>query len=214
MADIESICKSVSELSIQPSTFDCFVKTIEMSEYVQSCVSKTTRDNASISSLIDRHLSQSDCIKIGIAIEDVLRLFIKTYIARVKDIKEKNTKDKKEKDHLFIDEENKVVYYAEIKANLNLDTEKYHATINKCKYIHEELTTKYPDHTINMYLVGARYLHASEMSSAIHKKYSDIQSSLIGVNDYLMNLGYTGEILSFSLYRELLNKMVNNMFDK
>ncbi len=214
MADIESICKSVSELSIEPSTFDCFVKSIEMSEYVKSCFSNTTRDNASISSLIDRPLSQSDCIKIGIAIEDVLRIFIKTHIACVKDIKEKNKKDKKEKDHLFIDEENKVVYYAEIKANLNLDTEKYHATIHKCKHIHDELTTKFPDHTIKMYLVGARYLHASEMSTAIHKKYSVIQSNLIGVNDYLNNLGYTGKPLEFSLYRELLNTMVNNMFDK
>jgi hypothetical protein len=214
MSDIESICKSVSSLSIQPSTYDCFLQTIQMSEYVQSCFSKMTRDNASISSLIDRQLSQSDCIKIGIAIEDVLRLFIKTHIKGVKDIKQKNTKDQKEKDHLFIDEDNKIVYYAEVKANLNLDTEKYHATINKCKQIHEELSIKFPGNTIKMYLVGARYLHSSEMSNTIHKKYSAIQSSVIGVNDYLHNLGYKGDPLHSTMYRELLNKMADSMFDK
>lgn len=214
MTGIDDICVQVSELSIQPSTYDCFLNAIAMSDYVQSCFSKTTRDNASISSLIDRHLSQSDCIKIGIAVEDVLRMFIKTHIKGVKDIKERNTKNKKEKDHLFVNEHTRVVHYAEIKANLNLDTEKYNATIHKCLQIHEELSAQFPDYTINMYLVGARYLHASDISKPIHRKYSSIQGCLIGVNDYLMQLGYAGEPLSLTTYRELLNKMADNMFNK
>ena len=46
-----------------------------------------------------------------------------------KNIKEKNTKGKKETDHLFMDVNNKIIYYAEIKSNLNLDTEKSNETV-------------------------------------------------------------------------------------
>jgi hypothetical protein len=214
MSYTEELCNAVNALSIQNSTLDCFLETIAQSKYVQSCKSKKSKDKTSISSLIDRSLSQSDCIKIGIAIEDVLRNFIKNNISDIVDIKEKNVKNKKEKDHVFIDEANKVIYYAEIKANLNLDTEKYKATIAKCIDIHAELTSKFSGYIIKMYLVGARYLYAHEMSKAIHKKYSVIQGNLIGVNDYLSNLGYKGNLLNDDIYRTILNTMANSMFDK
>lgn len=214
MIDIDTLCSSVNELSIQHSTLECFLHTIQMSDYIQSCKSKTSKDPTSISSLIDRPLSQSDCIKIGIAIEDLLRRFITNNIDGIKDIKERNTKSRKEKDHIFINETDKVIHYAEVKANLNLDTEKYKATINKCIEINHELTTQYPDYTIKMYLVGARYLNSSEMSDAIRKKYSSIRGNLVGINEYIQSLGHTRELLEPDGYRVLLNEMVKAMFDK
>ena len=42
----------------------------------------------------------------------------------LKNIKSNTKKGDKETDHLFIDDLNKNIYYAELKSNLNLDTEK------------------------------------------------------------------------------------------
>ena len=38
--------------------------------YIQKCSTNKNRDETSLSYLIDRHLSQSDCIKLGIAMEN------------------------------------------------------------------------------------------------------------------------------------------------
>lgn len=43
----------------------------------------------------------------------------------------------------------KTIYYRELKANIELDTEKLPATIAKCKEIKEALKTIYPDYTID-----------------------------------------------------------------
>tara|TARA_Y100000389_G_C17396262_1_gene482704 strand:+ start:269 stop:697 length:429 start_codon:yes stop_codon:yes gene_type:complete len=99
------------------------------------------------------------------------------------DIKPKNSKHKKEKDHLFVDEENKIIYYAEIKGNLNLDTEKSKATVKKCIDIANDL--KCDEYTVKWCLVGVRYLSHDQIPNNIKNKYNDIQHNVIGVNDYL-----------------------------
>lgn len=78
-----------------------------------------------------------------------------------KNIKEKNTKGKKETDHLFMDVNNKIIYYAEIKSNLNLDTEKSNETVQKCLNIEKMLINKYFKYKIKMFLVGLRHLTSS-----------------------------------------------------
>tara|TARA_R110000824_G_scaffold52435_2_gene145475 strand:+ start:2058 stop:2693 length:636 start_codon:yes stop_codon:yes gene_type:complete len=55
---------------------------------------------------------------------------------------------KKDIDLLFCDPTKKIVYYYELKANINLDTEKLPATIEKVKMIEEYLKKEYPDHEI------------------------------------------------------------------
>jgi hypothetical protein len=214
MTDIDNLCVSVDVLSVKQSTLDCFIKTIASSKYVTSCTSKRNKDPSSISSVIDRILSQSDCIKVGIAIEDVLRLFVSTFIKNINDIKGKNIKGKKEKDHLFCDETSKIIYFAEIKANLNLDTEKCRATVKKCIDIHDELSLMYPNYTVKTYLVGARYLHSIDINKTILKKYDTIKNSIVGINDYIMKLGYEGEPLTDEEYCFFLNRMTDNMFEK
>ena len=52
--------------------------------------------------------------------------------SKLKNIKEKSEKDKKETDHLYKDEDKKIIHYAELKSNLDLDTEKSKVTVNKC----------------------------------------------------------------------------------
>ena len=56
---------------------------------------------------------------------------------------------KKDVDLIFKDENNKIIYYRELKGNIELDTEKLPATITKCKEIENSLKTTYLDYTID-----------------------------------------------------------------
>jgi hypothetical protein len=55
---------------------------------------------------------------------------------------------KKDVDLIFKDELNKIIYYFELKGNIELDTEKLPATIHKCKEIENSLKTRYLDYSI------------------------------------------------------------------
>jgi len=56
---------------------------------------------------------------------------------------------KKDVDLIFKDENNKIIYYRELKGNIELDTEKLPATITKCNEIENSLKTTYLDYTID-----------------------------------------------------------------
>ena len=56
---------------------------------------------------------------------------------------------KKDVDLLFKNKVTKTIYYRELKGNIELDTEKLPATIEKCKEIELSLKTSYPDYSIN-----------------------------------------------------------------
>jgi cysteinyl-tRNA synthetase len=118
----------------------------------------------------------------------------------------------KEKDHLFINTETKTIYYAEIKSNLNLDTEKSKSTTNKCIAIVDELQQKYPDYTIKMFLVGTRYFTRGDFPNPIVKKYKNIQNNLVGINDYLHELGIDNVFCNQPNYVKFLNSVVDAMF--
>ena len=56
---------------------------------------------------------------------------------------------KKDVDLIFQDEKKKIIYYRELKGNIELDTEKLPATISKCKEIGKSLAATYSSYTIN-----------------------------------------------------------------
>lgn len=56
---------------------------------------------------------------------------------------------KKDVDLIFRNQQTKIIYYRELKGNIELDTEKLPATVNKCKEIETVLTQTYPDYQIN-----------------------------------------------------------------
>jgi hypothetical protein len=56
---------------------------------------------------------------------------------------------KKDVDLIFKDENNKIIYYRELKGNIELDTEKIPAIISKCKEIENSLKSTYLDYNIN-----------------------------------------------------------------
>lgn len=56
---------------------------------------------------------------------------------------------KKDIDLIFKDDINKIIYYRELKANIELDSEKLPATISKCKEIEKFLQEKYNSYKID-----------------------------------------------------------------
>ena len=190
-----------------------FKKLINSNKYVINCVSNKEKDIHSLSYLIDSKLSQSDCIKLGTGMEKILSDLIIVNSTNLENIKPKNEKGKKEKDHLFKDENLKIIYYAEIKSNLNLDTEKCKSTSEKCSLLAKELQEEYPDYKIQMYLIGIRYYTKSLIPKIILDKYSSIKENVLGVNEYLeqMNIQYKFE--TENDYKQILNHLAKQMFE-
>lgn len=111
---------------------------------------------------------QSEKIQFGNRMGNMFSTFMMRN-TQYKNIKEKNSKGKKETDHLFMDMKNNIIYYAKLKSNLNLDTEKSTETVQKCLQIEKELTEKYSKYEIKMFLVSLRHLRSSAIRKEIKK---------------------------------------------
>ena len=188
-------------------------KLVDANAYIQGSVSNKTKDMNSLSSLINRDLSQSDCIKLGTGIEKVL---VDCVLAQqnhvLVNIKQKNKKGVKERDHLFKDEVNKTIYYAELKSNLNLDTEKCKSTSAKCIQIVDELKKEFIDYHIELSLVGLRYFHTKDIPKIISNKYVSIQDNVVGINEYMGKLKVYPGFQSEEKYKDFLNYVADSMF--
>ena len=192
-------------------TFEDLLSCIHENNYIKNSCSNNKKDFNSLSYIVDRNLSHSDCCKLGVGIEKVLLDFI-LKSSSLKSIKEKNQIGKKEKDHLFCDENEKVIYYAELKSNLNLDTEKSRSTYKKCLSIVEELQTQYPEYTIKWCLLGCRYVNSHEIPTFIQKKYTEVHDNLFGINQYLNMLNIQIELTEVS-HKFIINEVANKMFE-
>lgn len=74
---------------------------------------------------------------------------------------------KKDVDLLFKDENNKIIYYRELKGNIELDTEKLQATISKCKYIESSLKSKYLDYSVNCGILNWSVYNRKKLKAGI-----------------------------------------------
>lgn len=195
----------------QHNTLLEFSSLIENNSYIKNCKSNKKKDINSLSYLIRRELSQSDCIKLGTGLEKIFYDIVLQYTNLI-DIKPKNKKGKKEKDHLFCDEINKIIYYSEFKSNINLDTEKSKSTYQKCLNIVNELEEKYSDYTIKWGLVACRYISNVAIPNKLKHKYVIIKKNLFGINDYLNLLNINKNFTSTS-YSKFVNKLADTMFE-
>ena len=110
-----------------------------------------------------------------------------------------------------MDENSKTIYYAELKSNLNLDTEICKSTSDKCVQILAELISEYPEYTVKMFLLGVRYYEASIIPKNILKKYSSITNNVVGINEYLTELN-ANVLFTEEKYKELINHLAKCMF--
>lgn len=182
-----------------------------IAKYVKTNLSNKNKDKNSLSYLVDKILSQSDCIRLGNELENILKYIIIHKNNTLTNIKQKNKKGVKEKDHLFKDDINKIIFYAEIKSNLNLDTEKSISTINKCIEIQKELEKNYPEYKIKWFLVGARYYSKEIIPRNIYIKYLKIKDNIVGINEYFQNMSIS-TIFDDNNYKIFINKIVAQMF--
>jgi hypothetical protein len=121
-----------------------------------------------------------------------------------------NKSKKKDIDLLFKNTNTNIIYYRELKGNLELDTEKLPATINKCKDIEKYLIEKYPSYKINCGI-----LHWSIYNRNILNKTNTIKSiekeGLIidHMNDFLQIIDIDWNEEDFYIYfKELGNKIL------
>lgn len=185
---------------------DIQIKNIILETKNLSKVSKNKFKNKhSLKYLIKRQMTHSECIKLGIFLEKVIRNLVLSF-TNLQDINTtKNIKNTLEKDHLFIDEHKKSVYYCEIKSNLSLDTEKRKSTETKIKNIKEELSVKYKNYNIIESFVCLRYL---EIPDSIQKLYT---IKVISINEYFHILGCSIKFNEED-YIEFLNFCCDSLF--
>lgn len=130
----EFLSKLFKRISIKPNRIindDFLMSCINKCTYIKKCAEDKKNNKKDINSLcylIRKNLTQSECIRLGIAYEKWLCDVIIDNSSLI-NIKNKNKKRIRERDHLFICHDRKKVYYAELKANLNLDTEKSKSTM-------------------------------------------------------------------------------------
>ncbi len=191
-----------------------FKSIIDECTYVKNCVSNNEKDELSFSYLINITLSQSDCIKLGHGVEKVLKNYIIKANPLLKDIKRPNKKGKREKDHLFKDDTNKIIYYAEIKTNIRLDTEKDKSTIDKCIQNKKELEKKYKGYQVKMFCVSCRHYSKNIIPISVGKKYERISDNLVGINEYLNGLNIPHKYDSEDTYKDHMNYLAKKMFKK
>jgi hypothetical protein len=190
--------------------FDLINGFIKECDYITHCVSNPKKDPSSLSFLVDRPMSQSDCIKLGVGVEKLLVDTVEK-LTGLENIRPKNTKGEKERDHLFKDDVYKVIYYAELKSNINLDTEKSKSTYTKCMQVVEELHSEYPDYEIKWCLLAHRYISVDDIPLVIKKKYALITSQLFGINQYFNMIGISFQFTE-EKYKEYINNIANEMF--
>lgn len=174
-----------------------------VSTYVQSlkACERKGRDPTSLSSLVKHDISQSAAIKLGNHLEEVFNLAITDLLSKsfVRSNLKKNIKGERQKDILMVNEETKRVIYAEIKANINLDTQKAPATVKSTIDVVEDFKTKGYD--INGFVIALRYLETKDIPKTLAKKYDMFKKDeykervqLIGIQEFMTLV--TGESIA------------------
>jgi len=183
-------------------TIDVLQELVKKNMYIKNCKSNKKKDPSSLSYLIKRNMSQSDCIKLGTGIEKLVSDIVLQYTT---------FENVKEYDHLFIDKTKKVLYYAEFKANINLDTDKSKEIYKKCLSIVDDLKKNFSGYTIEWCLLALRYIDNECIVSTIKKKYLKISENVYGINNYLKMMGIDFKF-SEETYASYLNIIADEMF--
>jgi hypothetical protein len=226
----EGTKKLVTDNNITKGRGDMFDCIVIKNTYVDACLQpdeNPQRQPGSFYSLISRQLSQGDAIKLGYAIERIFRQLISTN-PNLRDIRPQTKKGEKEKDHLFQDKNTGHIYYAEVKSNIYLDTEKIAKTLKKIDDVIAQLQDTYKSHDgalakVTGYLFAPRYFKRdiipaakiAEIRGLIERdnlKYFKVDN-LVGVNEYMTELGVKYDFDSEEIYREKLNYLAYRMFD-
>ena len=158
------------------------------------------RSENSLSYLRDRPMEQSECIRLGTAMENALTQITEKN-TKFENIKPKNERGQKEKDILFKNLVQNIIWYFELKSNIELDTEKLPETVKKIK----------EDNNYSGGLVSVRWLSKNDIPKNLRKRYKDLgDDEIYGVNDYFDAVGVPYKFEDYDEYK----KFVNGILDK
>lgn len=181
---------------INSPTLELFLEMIPKNEYIRDFKSNKQKDPDSVAYLIKRDMSQRDCVKLGNCFEKLLNDMILQLSPNLQ------PKTIKNKYRVFVDEEYKIVYYAELKADYS----------KNCECMVEELKKEVPDYTVKWCVLLYRYI-ASEYipTDILLKKYLKISQNVYGINDYLEMVGIDFRFTE-ETYKYYLNLIADEMF--
>jgi hypothetical protein len=123
---------------------------------------------------------------------------------------------KKDVDLIFKDEVNKIIYYRELKANIELDTEKLQATITKCKEIENSLKTTYLDYTIDCGILNWSVYNRKILTAGLSniKTFENGGIKIDHMEDFLKIIGVLWAKEDYYTYFNEIGKKNRLKFDK
>ena len=185
-------------------------------------VEKLLKDNltftkpGSISYLLfgEKPSDQSISIKFGHFGEFIAKELIKInpnlelLTCGIQDINDK----KKDIDLIFKDETNKIIYYRELKGNIELDTEKLPATIEKCKEIEKSLQEKYKDYKIDCGILNWSVYNRKILKAGLSniKLFENKGIKINHMEDFLNIIDIKWDEDDYYLYFRNIGKMIKN----
>jgi hypothetical protein len=119
---------------------------------------------------------------------------------------------KKDIDLIFKDETNKIIYYRELKGNIELDTEKLPATIAKCKEIEQSLKEKYEDYKIDCGILNWSVYNRKILKAGLSniKLFENKGIKINHMEDFLNIIDIKWDEDDYYLYFKNIGKMIKN----
>jgi hypothetical protein len=180
---------------INSPTLDLLLEMIPKNEYIKDFKSNKQKDPDSVAYLIRRDMTQRECVKLGNCFE---KLLTDMTVQLVTHLQPKSIKNKY---NVFVDEEYKIVYYAELKADYSKNAE--------CMV--DELKKEVPGYTVKWCVLLYRYIASEYIPTEILKKYIKISQNVYGINDYLEMVGIDFRFTE-ETYKYYLNLIADEMF--
>jgi len=130
----------------------------------------------------------------------------------VQQINDKN----KDVDLIWINKTKKIVYYRELKGNIELDTEKLPATVNKCKEIEQSLKTTYPDYVINCGVLNWSVYNRGILTAGLSniKAFENSGIKIDHMQEFLQHIDFEWSEGDFYQYFRELGEKIRTHFDK
>ena len=186
-----------------------FLNSAIVRTYISNLKPKSTEDASSLCSLLTRKVTQSTNIRLGNELESIINLYATAHI-QAEDLRPKKVqKGAHQLD--WLRRISQTIVYGEFKSNINLDTEKRKATIDKVTAVGAELVKVHSTETIQPYLVCLRYLRTNEVPVLMAKSYDTV--TLIGIADFFETVleHPMDEFKNYPAYTEFLMTIVDQL---
>lgn len=117
---------------------------------------------------------------------------------------------KKDIDLSFKDTKNNIIYYYEIKSNIDLDSEKIIATIEKCKYIEKYLKNKYENYNVISGILLWTIYDVKDLNNSKIKIFEKNEISVYYMSDFLKTIDICWDKENYYQYFRQIGEKINN----